>query len=138
MPRGENGRAPLHKYAAGGGPMEGLSLCGRDALLFRLGASPLPEVSEVDLAGVFRDEPVDVVRGPFTGFPIPADCEIAIEGETGPGQVRPEGPFGEWMGYYSDDTVARLYINVKTILYRNDPVITCATQHNPVDETGSL
>jgi UbiD family decarboxylase len=79
-----------------------------------------------------------VVRGPYTGFPIPADCEIAIEGETVPGQVKPEGPFGEWMGYYSDDTQARPYVNVKTILYRNDPILTCAPQHKPVDETGLL
>ncbi len=55
-----------------------------------------------------------------------------------PGQVRPEGPFGEWMGYYSDDTQARPYVNVKTILYRNDPILTCAPQHKPVDETGLL
>jgi len=52
--------------------------------------------------------------------------------------VRPEGPFGEWMGYYSDDTVPRPYVNVKTILYRNDPILTCAPQHKPVDETGLL
>ena len=55
-----------------------------------------------------------------------------------PGQVREEGPFGEWMGYYSDDTVARPYLDVKTILHRNDPILTCAPQHKPVDETGLL
>ena len=91
-----------------------------------------------DIAGGLRGEPIDVIRGPYTGFPIPADCEIAIEGETVPGQVRPEGPFGEWMGYYSDDTQPRPYVNVKTILYRNDPILCCAPQHKPVDETGLL
>ena len=56
-----------------------------------------------------------------------------------PGQVLEEGPFGgEWMGYYSDDTVARPYVNVKTILHRNNPILTCAPQHKPVDETGLL
>ena len=90
----------------------------------------------MDIAGGLRGEPIDVVRGPYTGFPIPADAEIVIEGETVPGQVRPEGPFGEWMGYYSDDTQPRPYVNVKTILYRNDPILCCAPQHKPVDETG--
>src|SRR6185295_10768421 len=85
-----------------------------------------------------RGKPIDCIRGPYSGFPIPADCEIAIEGETVPGQVRPEGPFGEWMGYYSDDTVPRPYVNVKTILHRNDPILCCAPQHRPVDETGLL
>ena len=41
-------------------------------------------------------------------------------------------------GLYSDDTQARPYVNVKTILYRNDPILTCAPQHKPVDETGLL
>ena len=32
----------------------------------------------------------------------------------------------QWMGYYSDDTQLRPYVNVKTILYRNDPILSCA------------
>ena len=32
----------------------------------------------------------------------------------------------------------RPYVNVKTILYRNDPILCCAPQHKPVDETGLL
>jgi len=63
---------------------------------------------------------------------------LAIEGETVPGETRPEGPFGEWMGYYSDDTQERPFVRVKTILHRNDPILTCAPQHRPVDETGLL
>jgi hypothetical protein len=39
------------------------------------------------------------------------------------------------MGYYSDDTQERPYVRVKTILHRNDPILTCAPQHKPVDET---
>ena len=135
---GKHGRIHRDKYFERGEPMKVVILCGQDPLLFMLSSSPLPEIGEMDIAGGLRGEPIDVVRGPYTGFPIPADCEIAIEGETVPGQVRPEGPFGEWMGYYSDDTVPRPYVNVKTILYRNDPILTCAPQHKPVDETGLL
>src|SRR6516162_10378284 len=51
------------------------------------------------------------------------------------GETKPEGPFGEWMGYYSDDTQERPFVRVKTILHRNDPILTCAPQHKPVDET---
>jgi hypothetical protein len=39
------------------------------------------------------------------------------------------------MGYYSDDTQERPFVRVKTILHRNDPILTCAPQHKPVDET---
>jgi 4-hydroxy-3-polyprenylbenzoate decarboxylase len=135
---GKHGRIHRDKYFERGEPMKVVILCGQDPLLFMLSSSPLPEVGEMDIAGGMRGEPIDVVRGPFTGFPIPADCEIAIEGETIRGQNKPEGPFGEWMGYYSDDTQDRPYVNVKTILHRNDPILTCAPQHKPVDETGLL
>ena len=135
---GKHGRIHRDKYFERGQPMKVVILCGQDPLLFMLSSSPLPEISELDIAGGLRNEPIDVVRGPYTGFPIPANCEIAIEGETIPGQVRKEGPFGEWMGYYSDDSVPRPYVNVKTVLYRNDPILCCAPQHKPVDETGLL
>ena len=127
---GKHGRIHRDKYFERGQPMKVVILCGQDPLLFMLSSSPLPEVGEMDIAGGLRGEPIDVVRGPYTGFPIPADCEIAIEGETAPGQVRPEGPFGEWMGYYSDDTQARPYVEVKThaLSQRSDPHLRAATQ----------
>ncbi len=135
---GKHGRVHRDKYFERGQSMKVVILVGQDPLLFLLSGSPLPEGSELDIAGGMRGEPRDVVRGPYTGFPIPADCEIAIEGECVPGEVLPEGPFGEWMGYYSDDSVPRPYVNVKTILYRNNPILCCAPQHKPVDETGLL
>src|SRR6202166_4666810 len=136
---GKHGRIHRDKYFARGEKMKVVVLVGQDPLLFMLAASPLPEgISELDFAGGLRGEPIDVIRGPYTGFPIPADAEIAIEAEAVPGQSREEGPFGEWMGYYSDDTVPRPYLDIKTILHRNNPILTCAPQHRPVDETGLL
>jgi UbiD family decarboxylase len=136
---GKHGRIHRDKYHERGQSMKVVVLVGQDPLLFMLAASPLPEgISEIEFAGGLRGEPVDVIRGPYTGFPIPASAEIAIECEAVPGRVKEEGPFGEWMGYYSDDTVARPYLDVKTILHRNNPILTCAPQHKPVDETGLL
>ena len=136
---GKHGRIHRDKCFERGQTMKAVVLVGQDPLLYLLASSPLPEgVCELDFAGGLRGEPLEVVRGPYTGFPIPADAEIAIEGEAVPGQVKPEGPFGEWMGYYSDDAVPRPSLNVKTILYRDDPILTCAPQHKPVDETGLL
>ncbi|MEA2638810.1 MAG: hypothetical protein QOF51_204 [Chloroflexota bacterium] len=136
---GKHGRIHRDTYFERGQSMKVAIVCGQDPLLYMLSASPLPKgVSEYEFAGGLRGEPIDVVLGPYTGFPIPADAEIVIEGETVPGNVRPEGPFGEWMGYYSDDVVARPYVDVKTVLYRNNPILTCAPQHKPVDETGLL
>lgn len=136
---GKHGRIHRDKRFERGESMKVVVLCGQDPLLFMLASSPLPDgIGEMDIAGGLRGEPIDVVRGPYTGLPIPADAEIAIEAETVPGHVKPEGPFGEWMGYYSDDAVPRPYLDVKTILHRNEPILCCAPQHKPVDETGLL
>ena len=58
-------------------------------------------VLEIDYAGAILGEPVPFVRGPDTGLPIPAESELAFEGWLYPDRTRPEGPFGEWTGYYS-------------------------------------
>jgi len=136
---GKHGRIHRDKYFERGQSCKFAIVCGQDPLLYLLSSSPLPRgVSEYDFAGGIRGEPVEVVKGPYTGFPIPADAEIVVEGEAVPGNAKAEGPFGEWMGYYSDDLVPRPYIDVKTVLSRDDPILTCAPQHKPVDETGLL
>ena len=60
-------------------------------------------VSEYEYAGALRGAPLEVVRTPFTGLPIPATSEIVIEGEMPPPEEEShaEGPFGEWPGYYA-------------------------------------
>ena len=113
-------------------------VCGQDPLLFMLASSPLPEVSELDIAGGLARRTDRCHPRPLYRLPDSGRCEIAIEGETCRARLLPEGPFGEWMGYYSDDTQPRPYVKVKTILYRNDPILCCAPQHKPVDETGLL
>jgi UbiD family decarboxylase len=136
---GKHGRIHRDKNFERGQSMKFVIIVGQDPLLFMLSGSPLPDgSSELDIAGGLRGEPLDVIRGPWSGFPIPADCEIALECEAIPGNSLPEGPFGEWMGYYSDDTVPRPYLIVRNILHRNDPIICCAPQHKPIDETGLL
>lgn len=90
---------------------------------------------EYDVAGGILGEPVEVIEGPVTGLPVPARAEIVIEGFVEPGKLKPEGPFGEWHGYYAREIIDRPYLQVKSILHRNDPILTCAPQHRPPDET---
>ncbi len=133
---GKHGRIHRDKYFAKGQPMKVAIVVGQDPLLFLLGASAIPEgVSEYDVAGAIKGEAIQVIRGPHTGFPIPASAEIVIEGETVPGEVKEEGPFGEWTGYYCSEPKDRPYVRVKSVLHRNNPILCCAPQHRPVDET---
>src|SRR5271155_2139695 len=77
---GKHGRIHRDKLFERGQPMKVVILCGQDPLLFMLSGSPVPDkAGELDIAGGLRGEPIDCIRGPYTGFPIPADCEIAIE-----------------------------------------------------------
>ena len=80
-------------------------------------------------AGSIKGGPIDVIKGPHTGLPIPANAEIVIEGECHPGEFVDEGPFGEWHGYYANRglaTVPEPVIRVKAIYHRNNPILTCS------------
>jgi UbiD family decarboxylase len=82
-------------------------------------------LSEFAVAGFLHGEPYPVVRGQFTGLPMPAHGEIAIEGYIpSPEQaLRDEGPFGEWTGYYAHKRQPECIIEVKAIYFRNDPIM---------------
>jgi UbiD family decarboxylase len=86
-------------------------------------------VSEYDAAGGIKGEPIEVIKGPYTGLPIPARAEIVVEGECHPGEFVDEGPFGEWHGYYANRglaTVPEPVIRVKAVYHRNNPILTCS------------
>ncbi len=80
--------------------------------------------SEYDWAGGLRGKAVEVVQGETVDLPIPATAEIVLEGEMPSPQVEtaPEGPFGEWEGYYAGGTTPHPVVRVKAILHRNDPI----------------
>lgn len=82
-------------------------------------------VEEYNLAGALLGEPLQLVKGEYTGLPIPACAEIAIEGECPPPQVesREEGPFGEWPGYYGSGVRKEAVVKVKRLMHRDDPII---------------
>ncbi|MFN4281585.1 MAG: UbiD family decarboxylase [Alphaproteobacteria bacterium] len=130
MSPGQQGRAICQRYWDKGQACPVVATFGGDPLLFLTSHIKFPfGKSELDYAGGLRGEPIEVVKGPLTGLPIPATAEIAIEGEVPPPSVeaREEGPFGEWPGYYSGGTVGtgemQPIIKVKAVYYRNDPIL---------------
>lgn len=97
--------------------------CGEDPLLWLMSNQALRAgASELEYAGGLRGEPVEVVRGPVTGLPLPARAEIVIEGFITPDKAI-EGPFGEWTGYYASGSRPEYVVRVEAMYHRNDPII---------------
>jgi 4-hydroxy-3-polyprenylbenzoate decarboxylase len=62
---------------------------------------PLPEgLSEIPFAGALGNKRFRYFYDE-KGFFVPADADFVITGEVHPGENKPEGPFGDHLGYYS-------------------------------------
>jgi 4-hydroxy-3-polyprenylbenzoate decarboxylase len=126
MEPGKHGDAIRRKYWTQGKPCPMAICVGQAPVLGALAATTLPAgVSEYAAAGGRVGRAIDVVLGPETGLPIPADGEIVFEGVMHPPEVdaRPEGPFGEWPGYYASGTRPEPVLKVAAIHYRDNPII---------------
>ena len=121
---GKHGGLHRKKYFDMGKPCPVVMSFGHHPLLFIAGCTDVPvKMSEFAYAGGVLNEPIHLVRGPHTGLPIPAYSEIAIEGELRPGDNLPEGPFGEWPGYYASDTRPEPVVRIKALYHRNNPIL---------------
>jgi 2,5-furandicarboxylate decarboxylase 1 len=78
-------------------------------ITFTIGAHPLDLLAattrapgdELELIARFRGEPAAVVKSVTSDILVPADAEVTLEGYLDErGYVEPEGPYGEYMGYY--------------------------------------
>ncbi len=99
---------------------------GEDPALFIAGFEYLPDGrSEYEFAGAIKGVPIEVCAGPHTGLPIPALAEIVFEGRLPPmtEATLPEGPFGEFTGYYAAAARAGPVMEVVAIHHRDDPIL---------------
>ena len=123
MSPGKHGRVHRDKYFAAGKPCPVAISFGHHPIYFLVASTDAPYgVSEYAYAGGILGQPSKLVRGPLTGLPLPADAEIAIEGEVIPGETTVEGPFGEWTGYYASSQNEPV-IRVQAVYHRRDPIL---------------
>ena len=121
---GKHGRLHHEKYAAKGEKMPVVMVIGGDPMTFFVAGGEVPdEISEFDVTGGIRGKPLELVRGPATGLPFPANAEIVLEGYVHPETVVPEGPFGDWTGTYTETGRVRPLTDVVAIHHRDDPII---------------
>ncbi|MEK7944556.1 UbiD family decarboxylase [Pigmentiphaga sp. YJ18] len=84
-----------------GKPLEAAILVSAAPELFMAACVSLPpDASELALAAAIRGGPLRMRRCRTIDLSVPAAADIVIEGRILPNERRPEGPFGEFMGYY--------------------------------------
>jgi len=78
-----------------------VTLGGDPALTFAATA-PLPDgLDEVLFAGFLRKKSVELVKCKTINVDVPADADFVLEGFVQPGEMQPEGPFGDHTGFYT-------------------------------------
>lgn len=123
---GHHGDVIRKKYWAKGKACPvAISLGQEPALFVTAGTNLSWGVSEYGFAGWMRGAPVEVTKGVVTDLPIPATAEVVLEGEMiAPEQgMEVEGPFGEMSGYYGGGARPAPITVIKSVLYRNDPIV---------------
>ncbi len=125
---GKHGRIQREKYFARGEKCPVVMVVGSDPLLFLASCTEIPyAVSEYDWVGGLRGEPVPVVRGATVDVRVPADAEMILEGYLDTrGFVEPEGPYGEFLGYYGPAKMNPVF-HLTAITARRDALFQTAT-----------
>src|SRR5581483_1287572 len=124
--KGKDGRIMMERYWARGESCPIAVCCGQDPTLWIAATQSLPfGSSEFEYAGWIKGAPLEIIRGPVTGLPLPASAEIVLEGAVPPPETEShmEGPFGEWEGYYASRASLQPVIRVESIMHRNDPIL---------------
>ena len=78
-----------------------VTLGGDPAYTFAATA-PLPDgLDEILFAGFLRKKSIELVRCKTIDINVPADVDFVLEGYVQPGEMWPEGPFGDHTGFYT-------------------------------------
>jgi UbiD family decarboxylase len=123
---GRHGAIIAQKYWERGQACPVAVVHGEDPALFVAGFEYLPAgQSEYEFAAAIKGAPVEIYPGPQTGLPLPAHAEIVFEGHLLPMSetALPEGPFGEFTGYYASQARPAPVMEVTAAFHRTDPIL---------------
>ncbi|MDP1898673.1 MAG: 4-hydroxy-3-polyprenylbenzoate decarboxylase, partial [Sulfurimicrobium sp.] len=88
-----------------------------------LGAvTPVPDsISEYQFAGLLRGSKTELVKCLGNDLQVPASAEIVLEGVIHPGEMAPEGPYGDHTGYYNEVAEFPVF-TIERITLRKNPI----------------
>jgi 4-hydroxy-3-polyprenylbenzoate decarboxylase len=132
------GARHLRKAAERGQPLEVAVALGVHPLLVMAAATPIPvQLSEWLFAGLYAGRGVHLARCRSVDLEVPAHSEIVLEGTITPGEVAPDGPFGDHMGFYGLEEPSPL-VRFHTITQRRKPVMLTTFSGRPPKEEAML
>ena len=128
------GARHLRKAAERGKKLEVAIALGVDPLIIMAAATPIPvDLSEWLFAGLYGGSGVNLAKCKTVDLEVPADSEFVLEGTITPGEVLPDGPFGDHMGYYGgveDSPLVRFHC----MTHRRDPIYLTTFSGRPPKE----
>jgi 4-hydroxy-3-polyprenylbenzoate decarboxylase len=111
---------------------------GADPATMLAAVTPIPDtLSEFAFAGLLRGAKTEVVRCQGSDLQVPASAEIVLEGHIEPGDMAPEGPFGDHTGYYNEIETFPVF-TVDRITHRRQPIYHTTYTGRPPDEPAVL
>ncbi|MDL5052679.1 UbiD family decarboxylase [Oscillatoria laete-virens NRMC-F 0139] len=132
------GARHLRKAAERGKKLEVAIALGVDPLIIMAAATPIPvDLSEWLFAGLYGGSGVNLAKCKTVDLEVPADSEIVLEGTITPGEVLPDGPFGDHMGYYGgveDSPLVRFHC----MTHRQDPIYLTTFSGRPPKEEAMM
>jgi UbiD family decarboxylase len=124
---GKHGLLDREAWWARGEPCEVVAAYGIDPVLFMLAAQSFgADQSELDIAGGIMGRPIELTKAECVNLPIPANAEFVIEGLLRRDDVMPEGPLGEFTGYYGRERSPQPVMEVLAVHHRKSPIFTHA------------
>ena len=132
------GAGHLRKAAAMGKKLEVAVAIGVHPLLVMAAATPIPvQLSEWLFAGIYGGEGVLLTPCKTLDLQVPSHSEVVLEGTITPGEVLPDGPFGDHMGFYGgveDSPLVRFHC----VTQRRDPMFLTTFSGRPPKEEAML
>ncbi|MEB3228285.1 MAG: UbiD family decarboxylase [Synechocystis sp.] len=132
------GARHLRKAAEQGKKLEVAIALGVDPLIIMAAATPIPvDLSEWLFAGLYGGSGVALAKCKTVDLEVPADSEFVLEGTITPGEVLPDGPFGDHMGYYGgveDSPLVRFHC----LTHRKNPIYLTTFSGRPPKEEAMM
>jgi 4-hydroxy-3-polyprenylbenzoate decarboxylase len=130
----KGGAQHFRRHQELGRPMEAAVALGVDPAVTFAAALPAPEgMDEMLMAGLLRQQAVEMVPGVTVSLNVPANAQIVLEGVVDPSESRLEGPFGDHTGYYTLPAQFPVF-RIQCITHQLNPIYQATVVGRPPQE----